>query len=216
MYRKRFGLTGHPLPKNAQGKTFYEDSPAYRRLGTAFRQLVDEPGVGLITSEPGVGKTAALRNLCATLPKPDHLVLYLCDTAVSAARPVPHAGARARCRAVAPARPALDRHQEGARAHGRRAAHQPVLVLDEAQHLSDGGFCSTCPASSTSPSTAASCSRCGWWGCPPSGARSRSNNTLRSPCASRPTCTSSLAPTVTALPPASTVASRPSGHDRSS
>ncbi|MBK8994488.1 MAG: AAA family ATPase [Myxococcales bacterium] len=40
---------------------------------------------------------------------------------------------------VAPShRPAsLDRHQEGARAHGRRAAPQPVLVLDEAQHLSD-------------------------------------------------------------------------------
>ena len=32
MYRKRFGLTGHPMPKNAQGKTFFEKSPNYERL----------------------------------------------------------------------------------------------------------------------------------------------------------------------------------------
>jgi len=45
--------------------------------------LVGDPGLGMLTGDPGVGKTAAIRNLCAALPKPDHLVLYLCDTAVS-------------------------------------------------------------------------------------------------------------------------------------
>ena len=33
--------------------------------------------------EPGIGKTAAIRNLCAQLPSPDYLVVYLCDTAGS-------------------------------------------------------------------------------------------------------------------------------------
>lgn len=83
MYRKRFGLTGHPMPKNAQGKTFFDKTPNYDRLRRAFDRLVDDPGLGLLTGDPGVGKTAAIRNLCAALPKPDHLVLYLCDTAVS-------------------------------------------------------------------------------------------------------------------------------------
>ncbi len=82
MYRKRFGLTGHPMPKNAQGKTFFHKTPNYDRLHRAFGRLVDDPGLGMLTGDPGVGKTAAIRNLCAALPKPDHLVLYLCDTAV--------------------------------------------------------------------------------------------------------------------------------------
>jgi hypothetical protein len=57
--------------------------PGYLRIKRAFRQLVDNPGLGVITSEAGIGKTAAFRNLCAELPRPDHLVLYLCDTSVS-------------------------------------------------------------------------------------------------------------------------------------
>jgi len=83
MYRKRFGLTGHPMPKDAQGKTFFEPTPNYERLTRAFRQLLDEPGLAVLTGEPGVGKTAALRNLCSALPKPDYLVVYQCDTAVA-------------------------------------------------------------------------------------------------------------------------------------
>lgn len=83
MYRKRFGLTGHPMPKNAQGKTFVEKSSNYERLRRAFQQLLDDPGLGVLTGEPGVGKTAGLRNLCSALPKPDYLVIYQYDTAVA-------------------------------------------------------------------------------------------------------------------------------------
>jgi type II secretory pathway predicted ATPase ExeA len=78
MYRQRFGLTGHPLPKDAQGKTFFDKSPGFKKLERAFRQLVADPGLGVLTADAGIGKTAALRHLCAQLPKPDHLVLYLC------------------------------------------------------------------------------------------------------------------------------------------
>ena len=137
MYRKRFGLTGHPLPKDAQGKTFFEQSPGYTRLARAFRQLADEPGMGVVTADAGVGKTAAVRNLCAALPRPEYLVLYLCDTAVSP----------------------LDLYRTLATELGVRASHrraqlwadikqtlvhlvdergtQPVVIIDEAQHLSD-------------------------------------------------------------------------------
>jgi type II secretory pathway predicted ATPase ExeA len=137
MYRKRFGLTHDPLPKNCLGKTFFDAQPCYERLARRFRQLVDDPGLGVLTAEPGVGKTAAMRNLCAQLPQPDHLVLYLCDTA------------------VAP----LDLYRTLANELGVRPSHRraqlwcdikralvhlvdergvaPVVVLDEAQHLSD-------------------------------------------------------------------------------
>ena len=137
MYRQRFGLTAHPLPKDAQGKTFFDKSPGYKKLDRAFRQLIDDPGLGVLTAEAGVGKTAAIRNLCGQLPRPDHLVLYLCDTA------------------VAP----LDLYRTLATEIGVKPSHRraqlwtdikkallhmvdergtsPVIVLDEAQHLSD-------------------------------------------------------------------------------
>jgi type II secretory pathway predicted ATPase ExeA len=137
MYRQRFGFTGHPLPKDAHGKTFFDKSPGYQKLERAFRQLVEEPGLGVLTADAGVGKTAAIRNLCAQLPRPDYLVLYLCDTA------------------VAP----LDLYRTLATELGVRPFHRraqlwtdlkkaflhlvdergtaPLLILDEAQHFSD-------------------------------------------------------------------------------
>jgi MSHA biogenesis protein MshM len=137
MYRKRFGLTCHPLPKNAQGKTFFEKSPGYALLERRFKQLVDDPGLGVLTAEAGVGKTAAMRNLCGKLPQPEYLTLYLCDTA------------------VAP----LDLYRTLATELGVRPSHRrsqlwtdikkalvhmvdergttPIIILDEAQHLSD-------------------------------------------------------------------------------
>lgn len=125
------------MPKDANGTTFYENSTGYQRLRRAFRRLADEPGLGLLTGEAGVGKTAAVRNLCRELPKPDYLVLYMCDTAVSP----------------------LDLYRTLATEIGVQPSHRrgqlwadikkalvhmvdergtaPVLVLDEAQHLNE-------------------------------------------------------------------------------
>ena len=59
-------------------------APGYQKLRRAFQRLCDEPGLGVLTAKAGGGKTAAIRNLFARLPKPDYLVVYLCDAAVSA------------------------------------------------------------------------------------------------------------------------------------
>jgi type II secretory pathway predicted ATPase ExeA len=137
MYRQRFGLTCHPLPKDALSKTFFDKSPGYQRLKRRFQHLLDDPGLGVLTAEPGVGKTAAIRNLCAALPKPNYLVLYFCDTAVSP----------------------LDLYRTFAIELGVRPSHRraqlwadikkalvhlvdergtaPIVIMDEAQHLSD-------------------------------------------------------------------------------
>ena len=53
MYRKRFGLTGHPLPKDAQGKSFCELGPGHARLRRAFERLTEDPGLGVLTGEAG-------------------------------------------------------------------------------------------------------------------------------------------------------------------
>jgi len=137
MYRKRFGLTGHPLAKDAQGKTFCELGPGYERLGRAFQRLLDDPGLGVLTGEAGVGKTAALRNLCARLPRPDYRVIYLCDTAVS---PLDLYRTLALELGIRPShrRAQLWIDIKKALVHMRDEQHSsPLVVIDEAQHLSD-------------------------------------------------------------------------------
>jgi len=137
MYRQRFGLTSHPLPKNATGKSFFEKSPGYQKLKKRFTELSSDPGLGILTSDPGVGKTAAIRNLCAQLPKPNHLVLYLCDTAVS---PLDLYRTLALELGVMPShrRSQLWADIKKALLHlVDERATSPVVIIDEAQHLSD-------------------------------------------------------------------------------
>lgn len=137
MYQQRFSLKCHPIPKDAQGKTFFDKTPGYIRLARGFQRLLEDGGLGVLTAEAGVGKTASLRNLCNQLPRPEYLVLYLSDTAVSP----------------------LDLYRTLAIELGVRPSHRraqlwadikktlvhlvdergtsPVIVIDEAQHLSD-------------------------------------------------------------------------------
>lgn len=145
-YRKRFGLKHHPLPKDAHGKSFFEETPGYRDLARAFARLGEDRGLGVLTGPPGVGKTAAIRNLCQSLPAPEHRVLYLCDTAVAPLDLY-------RMLAIELGVPASHRRSQLWYDIKKTLAHVvdeqgtvPVVVIDEAQHLSDrflvdlGGF----------------------------------------------------------------------------
>src|SRR6516165_6758976 len=136
MYRQRFGLTSYPLPKDAQGKTFFDKSPGFQKLQRAFRQLLADPGLGVLTADAGVGKTAALRHLCAQLPKPDYLMLYLCAAlgpfdfyrtlALELGLPPTHLRAELWASLKKSLLHLVDERSIA-----------PILILDEAQHLSD-------------------------------------------------------------------------------
>lgn len=136
-YRPRFGLIHHPLPRDAAGPTYFSQTPGFAQLESHFHDLLDEPGLGLLTAEPGVGKTAAIRNICSQLPSPDYLVVYLCDTAGSPCDFY-------RTLAVELGLPTSQRKSQlwndikGALANLIDEQHTtPVVVVDEAQHLSD-------------------------------------------------------------------------------
>lgn len=136
-YRSRFGLAHHLLPRDACGASFYDQTAGYVRLERYFQDLLDEPGLGVLTADPGVGKTAAIRNLCVRLPEPDYKTIYLCDTAVSACDLYRilalELGLRPSHR-----RAQLWNDLKRAIAHLVEEQHVlPVLVLDEAQLLSD-------------------------------------------------------------------------------
>jgi len=136
MYRQRFGLSSHVFPQSACGKSFTR-TPSFDKLARRFRMLAEEPGLGVLIGEAGVGKTTAMRHLCAELPRPTYRVTYICDTATSP----------------------LDFYRQLALDLGVRPSHrrshlwtdlkatitrlvdeeatQPLIVVDEAQHLSD-------------------------------------------------------------------------------
>jgi type II secretory pathway predicted ATPase ExeA len=137
MYRQRFGFTGHPLPRDAHGKTFCPDLPGYPRLAAVFQQLLDERGLAVLTGEAGTGKTAALRHLFHQLPTPEHRILYLCDTAVS---PLDLYRTLAFELGIVPShrRGQLWNDLKKTLLHLVDQRHTlPVVVIDEAHHLSD-------------------------------------------------------------------------------
>jgi type II secretory pathway predicted ATPase ExeA len=77
MYLQHFGLTHAPL-----GKATVElwDDGALSLLKERFKWLLDSPGVGLLTGESGVGKTAVVRQLTQTLNPHRYRVIYQADT----------------------------------------------------------------------------------------------------------------------------------------
>ena len=136
MYRQRFALTGHVFPQNAGGKTLHH-SPSYKRFERRFKMLAQEPGLGVAVGEAGVGKTSAVRNLCNGLPKPDYQVMYLCDTAVS---PLDLYRQLATEIGIHPSHRRAQLWQDIKQTMAHMVDEQgiqPILVLDEAQHLSD-------------------------------------------------------------------------------
>jgi MSHA biogenesis protein MshM len=77
MVLQHFGLTHYPLGK---AHTELWDDGVLARLGERFTRLLHTPGVGLLTGEAGVGKTAALRQLTQALNPHRYQVIYLAET----------------------------------------------------------------------------------------------------------------------------------------
>ena len=77
MYRQHFGLRHPPLGKE---HTELWDDGALAQLAERFNWLLQSPGIGLITGEPGVGKTAALRSLTGALNPHRYQVIYQAET----------------------------------------------------------------------------------------------------------------------------------------
>ena len=77
MYLQHFGLRHPPLGKEA---TELWDDGAMAHFSERFAWLLQSPGIGLITGEPGVGKTAALRQITRNINPHRHQVLYQPET----------------------------------------------------------------------------------------------------------------------------------------
>jgi MSHA biogenesis protein MshM len=77
MYRMHFGLRHAPLGKET---TELFDDGALSVLRERFHALLSAPGVGVLTGDPGTGKTAAIRDLSRSVNPHRHQVIYLSET----------------------------------------------------------------------------------------------------------------------------------------
>jgi type II secretory pathway predicted ATPase ExeA len=77
MYRQHFGLKHAPLGKESLSLWPH---PQLSNLEKEFGWLLKSPGLGLLTAEPGLGKTAALRQITKTLNPHEYQVLYIAET----------------------------------------------------------------------------------------------------------------------------------------
>lgn len=77
MYQSFFGLTHAPLEKDSPQLW---DNGQVAGLSQQFNWLLQSPGIGLLTAEPGLGKTAALRQITRSLNPHQYSVYYIADT----------------------------------------------------------------------------------------------------------------------------------------
>jgi type II secretory pathway predicted ATPase ExeA len=78
MYRQFFGLKNDPLGKDCSELW---DNGQIAGFEKQFKWLLHSPGVGLLISEPGLGKTAMLRHVISTLNPHKYLIYYIAETA---------------------------------------------------------------------------------------------------------------------------------------
>lgn len=77
MYRQSFGLKHAPLGKECQQLW---DNGQLSELEKQFKWLLQAPGIGLLTAEPGLGKTAALRQITRNLNPHQYQLIYIAET----------------------------------------------------------------------------------------------------------------------------------------
>ncbi len=135
MYTTAFGFARPPFTKTIPSEKLFRE-PQLEELHSRLTYLVENRAIGLITGEPGSGKSTALRRLRDDLHPDQVRLLYLHDTAVSP---------RDFCHQIAFE---LGIPAPFSRAQTLRAVHDEIkrldverrltvlLVVDEAQNLS--------------------------------------------------------------------------------
>lgn len=134
MYRKHFALTRHPFSNEIDGDHLFP-SRSMTELETRLKYLFDLRGIGLVTGEPGSGKTTVTRRVTNALHKGLYRTVYVplstgnvmdLYKSIAWALGLPTERSRAalyRCISAEVTRLCVE------------AKARPVLIVDEAQNL---------------------------------------------------------------------------------
>ena len=134
MYRKHFGLTGHPFSPEIAPDDLFLSSPA-RELEVRLTHLLDLRGIGLVTGDSGSGKTCACRRVLTRLHTGLYRVIYVAlstgnvmDLYKTISWEMGLAVERSRAALYRQIKTEVSRLCPDARI-------RPILVVDEAHHL---------------------------------------------------------------------------------
>ena len=133
MYRQHFGLTRLPFEPPADSSALFLSAGA-RETESRLRHLLELRGIGLLTGEPGCGKTSACRRVTDTLHPSLYRIGYVAlttGTVMDVLQAIGWALGLETPRYRAPACQAI--RSEILRLG--EAGQTPLLILDEAQHL---------------------------------------------------------------------------------
>lgn len=133
MYKQNFGFNHAPFGKLC--KTLWNGDQLIE-LERQFNWLLKSPGVGMLTAEPGLGKTAALRKLTGNLNPHEYRVRYTCETDFGR---LDFYRQLAQSFGLVPAFRRIDlwRNIKGYITNLVQDKHVlPILIIDEAQNLS--------------------------------------------------------------------------------
>lgn len=75
-YTSRFNLEFNPFIKNT--KEILVETTAYKETKVRLDYLLQTKGIGLLTGDPGCGKTTIIRNWICTLNKANFIRLSTC------------------------------------------------------------------------------------------------------------------------------------------
>ena len=132
MIQQHFGLKYIPMAKN-NSSIWVGDELC--KLQKYFTQLLHAPGIGVLTGEPGVGKTAALRSCTQILNPHQYQVFYLSETQFTSfdiyRQIAVHLGLVPACRFAMLWRDIKMQIRE--RVEHKRVL--PIFIIDEAQNL---------------------------------------------------------------------------------
>lgn len=134
MYREHFALTCHPFAKDIDTDALFA-SRACQELEARLDHLIELRGIGLVTGDPGSGKTTVCRKVAEKLHKGLHRVYYLpnstgnvMDLYKSVCWEMGLPTERSRAALYRAIRTEVTRQCVEAR-------QRPLLIVDEAHHL---------------------------------------------------------------------------------
>jgi len=131
-----FNLTQLPFSKEIPVQQLLE-LPSLQKAFSSVNLLVETRGIGLLLGKSGTGKSCILRKLCACLHGGLYKPLYLCHTSVSLNEFYTHLCAAFGLEPVFRRSKMFRMIQDRVLTLNRSNRIHPILLLDEAQYLSN-------------------------------------------------------------------------------